>query len=100
MQFGDLDVGEAFFDQAVAESLLDVVFAVNDKDPFDLPGFLAGEKLGKVFVIAVSAHAADAADFGVYFMDDSENMHLFGIGDEAATEGVGFAIAHEEDGIA
>ncbi len=56
--------------------------------------------MGEVFVVAVGAHAADAADLGVDFVEDAEDMYLFGAGHEAAAEGMGFAVADEEDGIA
>jgi hypothetical protein len=100
MQLGNLDVGKAFPDQAVAEGLLDIVFAVDDEEGLYLSGVLASEELGEVFVVAVGAHAADAADLGVDFVEDAENMYLFCAGHEAAAEGMGFAVADEEDGIA
>jgi hypothetical protein len=48
----------------------------------------------------VSAHAADAADLGVDFVEDAENVNFLCAGHEAAAEGTGFTVADEEDGIA
>jgi len=99
VKLGDADVGEAFFEEAGLKGLLDVVFAVNDKQGADLFGVLAGEELAEVFVVAVGAHAADAADLGVDLVADAEDVDLLRTGHEAAAEGMGFAVADEEDGV-
>lgn len=94
MQGRNLDVAKTFFEEACLEGLLYVVFAVNDEEGFDFLGILAGEELAEVIDIAVSAHAADAAYFGVDFMEDAEDMDFFGAGHQAAAQRMGFAIPY------
>ena len=100
MEFRDLDVGETFFLEACFEGLLYIVFAVDDEEGFDLFWILAGEELREVFVVAVGAHAADAAYFRIDLVEDAEDMYLFGSGYQSASERMGFAIAYEQYRVA
>ena len=100
MQLRNLHVGKTFFEQPIPEGLLDVVFAMDDEESLHLLRVLAGKELGEVFVVAVGAHAADAADLGMDFVEDAENVDLLCAGHEPAAQGVRLAIANEEDGIA
>lgn len=100
MEFGDLHVGETYFIKAGFEGLLYVVFAVDDEDRLYFSGILAGEKFDEVFIIAMGAHAADAADFRMDFVKDAEDMYFFCACHKTAAEGVGFTVTDEQDGIA
>src|SRR6185437_13375284 len=46
------------------------------------------------------AHAPDNAHFGMYFVEDAENVYLFRAVHEASAERVWLTIADEQDGIA
>src|ERR1700756_4011027 len=99
MEFGDVDGREAFIYEPIPEGLLDVIFAMDDKDGFDLFGILAGKKLQQVFIVTVGAHAPDASDLRVDFVRDAVDVHLLCAGHKAAAEGTRFTIADKEDGI-
>src|ERR1700722_5702895 len=72
----DLHIRKTFFEQAVFEGLLYIVFAVDDEDGLYFLGVLAGEELQEVNIVAVGAHAADAADFGMDLVKDAEDVYF------------------------
>src|SRR5882757_8718247 len=99
MQLRDLNVVKAFAHQPIPEGLLDLVFSMDDEEPFNLFRVLAGKELAEIFIIAMGAHAADTAYFGIHLMQHTKDMHFFGAGHQAASQATGFAIPYHQDGI-
>ena len=85
VQRRDLDVVETFFEKTRLEGLLYIILAMDDEEGPDFLRVLAGEELAQILKVSVCAHAADAAYFCMYFVENAEDMDLFGAGHQATT---------------
>jgi len=85
VQRRDFDVVETFFEETCLEGLLYVVLPMDDEEGSDFLRVLAGEELAQILKVSVCAHTADAAYFCMDFVENTEDMDLFGAGHQPTT---------------